>query len=190
MYVSDPGDPSPPSTSNFIPEFPRLCSTLTWNPSGTKLALSFGDLDSIPLSGSDGETLLHIVDAASGKALLEVKHPRYIRAVSWHPGGSKLAIGSSAGVRILDATTGAVEVEVRRQAELVALAINPSWTKLAVGFSDGKLRIVDAATGALEHETSVTVPKVWMQKRKKDAPQSKKMPIRLGSHEFDVAWSM
>ena len=23
MYVSAPGDPSPPSTSNFIPEFPR-----------------------------------------------------------------------------------------------------------------------------------------------------------------------
>jgi hypothetical protein len=25
MYVSAPGDPSPPSTSNFIPEFPRQC---------------------------------------------------------------------------------------------------------------------------------------------------------------------
>ena len=24
MYVSDPGDPSPPSTSNFIPELPRF----------------------------------------------------------------------------------------------------------------------------------------------------------------------
>ena len=26
MYVSAPGDPSPPSTSNFIPEFPRFLS--------------------------------------------------------------------------------------------------------------------------------------------------------------------
>ena len=26
MYVSAPGDPSPPSTSNFIPEFPRNSS--------------------------------------------------------------------------------------------------------------------------------------------------------------------
>ena len=26
MYVLDPGDPSPPSTSNFIPEFPRTSS--------------------------------------------------------------------------------------------------------------------------------------------------------------------
>ena len=28
MYVSAPADPSPPSTSNFIPELPRLCTLI------------------------------------------------------------------------------------------------------------------------------------------------------------------
>ena len=42
MYVSAPGDPSPPSTSNFIPELPRKRTGLE-NPDDESQAESQGD---------------------------------------------------------------------------------------------------------------------------------------------------
>jgi WD40 repeat protein len=132
---------------------------LAWNPLGTKLAVS---------CLSD----LCIVDAARGLVESVMKEGPELGRVTWNPSGTRLAEAISEGIRIVDVGNGLVDWvldsnDVRFSGSAPALTWSPSGAKFATStyhrrvMDDGDeaieltkycMRIVDAASGMVDHE--------------------------------------
>ncbi|MEZ0229438.1 MAG: WD40 repeat domain-containing protein [Planctomycetota bacterium] len=102
-----------------------------------------------------GGNTLHVLDARTGKSLLEVP-PHFgsggIDAAEWSPDESRIAIGRAADdLYVVDARTGK-EVWRKPLEGTVALAFSPDGKLLAAGNSYALLRLHDAATGDIERE--------------------------------------
>eukprot|EP00746_Dinoflagellata_sp_MGD_P066862 gnl/MRDRNA2_/MRDRNA2_27642_c0_seq2.p1 gnl/MRDRNA2_/MRDRNA2_27642_c0~~gnl/MRDRNA2_/MRDRNA2_27642_c0_seq2.p1 ORF type:complete len:642 (-),score=104.81 gnl/MRDRNA2_/MRDRNA2_27642_c0_seq2:133-2058(-) len=116
-------------------------SCLAWGPSDERIATG----------GTDGH--VRIVAAATGRIEIECPLDAAVRAIAWVKTGEQLSLALQDGcICSIDAMNGELHQHSLSGPLIPTTAAwNPSGTRLAIG-GLSKLQIIEAATGAVEHE--------------------------------------
>jgi WD40 repeat protein len=130
---------------------PTLSPGIAYSPDGTRLAISAGDSDSIPV-------ILAMGNLSGGRVALH-GHTGRVNSIGWSPNGKEvLTAGDDGTVRIWDSGAGALRLTVpvtgvasgQGSIKVVQAEFSPDGSAIMTRQSDGSVRVWSAATGAAD----------------------------------------
>ncbi|MFO0949691.1 MAG: PQQ-binding-like beta-propeller repeat protein, partial [Isosphaeraceae bacterium] len=100
--------------------------------------------DRLASVSGDGELIIWDVQGRRPPRAIRA-HGNFVRALAFHPDGSRLASGGmDRTVKLWDASTGDEVLTLRAHAPVLGVAFSPDGDRLAAGCADGTVRIWDA----------------------------------------------
>jgi WD40 repeat protein len=110
-------------------KLPGWVFTISWDPTGTRLAVG------------SGCALCVLSD--KGDVAFEVAHTENVVACSWSPCGGLIATASECSLQILDACDGSKVSEVQSESAVRCVAWSPCGKYVTTGGDDGVIRFID-----------------------------------------------
>ena len=137
-------------TSSIVVQIPDefFTNTLDIAPDGSIFATAHGNTGPFAGPPSDESNNVRLWDTASGTSIAALPQTSGASQVRFSPDGSRLAVGTDAGVTIWDVAAGQQVGEIAAVPPFTgdALAFSPDGSRLAVGQMDGMLSVWDTAS--------------------------------------------
>jgi WD40 repeat protein len=135
-------DPASGELLRAFASHPKGVNSLDFSPDGSLLATA----------GNDG--MVRLIEMNSGKILAQLIGGVYaVPGVSFNRDGSLLATADGRNLRLRETTTGRLARTIPGPASFFTLDYSPDGQLLAAGDSENGVRIWNAASGDLVHET-------------------------------------
>jgi WD40 repeat protein len=126
-----------------LPSFPNWAFVVAFSPDGKLLASRSG-------SAEDGDSLVHLWDAATGKMVRQLDgHHQRVTAFAFSPDGKTLVSGSrDQTIRLWDVASGKELRQIGKPASgVTAVAFAPDGRSIAIACRDKTARLCSTATG-------------------------------------------